>query len=411
MSHAVTVVVDGGPQQVDGRDVAQAVGLSGPIQADDPRWRLAAERYVEAHPRPAGGLAIAQRLALLRVLAAGPARTATLLAAMRQAGWVAASDLENRLRDLRGGGKRGAGRTVTLEVVSSGDLHRLATPFALLDETQRSALGLAKSLLMPQARQPLVAEALQALDGLLPAVGPHTDVETVTSVVPIEEFRLFEAAREARTPVRVAYYSMKSAAEKRYLLVPVEYVPVGPALKAVCVVVDKDGRRQHEWQFAVDRIRRVEATGLEPLDAADLELRRATLHLEVTDPLYRIMWDRNQYGIRDAEAVERYEDQTSGDYELRWEVRGTFPVALGWDVMEQMCAWAGSVMVHEPLWLVNAVARRLRAGIRALETAEFELVKPEPDRVIDGLREAIYGEEPEGPPPLPGPRKLEPPGP
>src|SRR5690606_40473468 len=84
------------------------------------------------------------------------------------------------------------------------------------------------------------------------------------------------------------------------------------------------------------------------------------------------------------------------------------PEALAWDVMEQLCAWAGQAQVHEPLWLVNAVVRRLRAGLRAMdEGAAFELVKPETRRECRDLGEAIRVDAPL---PAPrGPRKLGPP--
>lgn len=172
-------------------------------------------------------------------------------------------------------------------------------------------------------------------------------------------------------------------------------------MKAVCIDVDAAGEPGRDRQFALDRIRAVAATDLAPLPEDRIALRRETLHIEVTDPLYRIMRDRNQFNIGSAEAV-----QTDID---RWQVRGEFPVALGWDVMEQMCAWAGSVVVHGPLWLANAVTRRLRAGLRAMEDAQMELVKPDPDRVFTDLEHAIYDDAPDQPSAPTRPRKLSPP--
>lgn len=384
-------------ERVDWRDVAAATGMRGTPDPHDAGWQRAAEDYVDANPRPAGFAADAQRLQILRVLAAGPATTAELLAAMRVVGWVGASDLENRLRDLRG--KRGGGRTVALRIEVDGDVHRLLDPLPALTEAQLRAVGFVKSVVATQPG-PLAAQGLQALDGVLPGVGAHGERPPAgAKPMSAEAMHRFEAARVGRHPVDVTYYSMNSAREKTYRLVPVEYVPVGPALKAVCIEVDAAGRPGAERQFALDRIRSVAATELPALAPEDIVLRREVLDIEVTDPLYRIMRDRDQYGIA-----------ASGGEQLdvdRWRVRGEFPVVLGWDVMEQMSAWAGSVIVHEPLWLVNAVMRRLRAGLRAMEDGEMELVKPDPDRPFASLQEAITSDAPAEALPA-GPRKLAP---
>src|SRR3712207_7984412 len=45
----------------------------------------------------------------------------------------------------------------------------------------------------------------------------------------------------------------------------------------------------------------------------------------------------------------RNADSRQDPHDDSWTVRGSFPVALAWDVMEQLCAWAGSSQVHEPL--------------------------------------------------------------
>ncbi|HUG83032.1 MAG TPA: hypothetical protein VMM13_00625, partial [Euzebya sp.] len=50
----------------------------------------------------------------------------------------------------------------------------------------------------------------------------------------------------------------------------------------------------------------------------------------------------------------------------------------------------------------------LRAGLRAMEAAEMELVKPDPDRAFSSLEEAIYDDGPAQTPP-PVPRKIPPP--
>jgi predicted DNA-binding transcriptional regulator YafY len=401
MRHELTVMRDGTPSKVDGRDVAGALGLTGTPAADDPDWQQAAETYVDRHPRPEGRIADAQRLQLLRTLAAGPATTTQLLAAMREVGWVGSSDLENRLRDLRGGGKRAAGRQVTVEVITNGDVHSLAGPLPALTQGQLRALGFVKSVVAQQPT-PLAAQGLHALEGMLPGVGMHTGQRvTPTMTLSADDMHRFEDARVSRTPVVVTYFSMNSGREATYRLVPVEYVPVGPAMKAVCIDVDDAGLPGAERQFALDRIRAVVPTGMPALEPEQTELWRETLHIEVTDPLYRIMAARNQFDIGSAAA-----EQVDLD---RWQVVGQFPVALGWDVMEQMCAWAGSVIVHRPLWLVNAVTRRLRAGLRAMEEAQMELVKPDPGRVFADLEEAVYDDSPTPPPPS-GARKLPRPG-
>ncbi|HUG84357.1 MAG TPA: hypothetical protein VMM13_07315, partial [Euzebya sp.] len=368
---------DGAALVVDGRDVAQAMGMAGEPDPANPTWRAAAEAYVDTHPRPPGRIADAQRLQMLRLLSAGPTTTARLLAGMREVGWVGGSDLENRLRDLRGGGQRGAGRAVTVVIRTDGDVYSLAEPLPALTASQRRALGFVKSVVAQQST-PLAAQGLQALDGMLPGIGMHSGQPNAPAMtLTAEDMHRFEGARVTRTPIDVGYFSMNSGRQSTYRLVPVEYVPVGPAMKAVCIDVGPDGRPGKDRQFALDRIRSVAATHLAPLREEQIALRRETLHIEVTDPLYRIMLARNQFDIASARAV-----QTDLD---RWQVRGEFHVALGWDVMEQMCAWAGSVMIHEPLWLANAVTRRLRAGLRAMEAAEMELVKPDPDRAFSSL--------------------------
>ena len=405
MGHAIRIVRDGQALVVDGRDVAGWRGRAaagGAYGGGD--WQVHAEDYVEAHPR-GGRFADTQRLALLQRLAAGPATTAELLTALRRAGWVAASDLENRVRDLRGGGQRGAGRTVALAIERDGDVWRLLEPLPALDAPSRRALGFAKAL-VAQHGTPLGATAVQALDGLLPGLAPVTGERTTATMrAKAEHLHAFEHARQERRPVRITYWSITSEANHTYLLVPVEYVPTGPALKAVCVVVRSDGTKVAERQFALDRLVAVERTAMKPLAPEALALERSHLHLEVTGTLRRILLDRNQFGVRDAEAREVDEDV--------WEVRGSFPTVLGWDVMEQVCAWAGSAVVREPLWLVAAVVRRLRAGLEAMETGRLRLVAPDHARSYASLAEALYAglDDDDVVPTIPaGPTKLAPPG-
>jgi hypothetical protein len=114
------------------------------------------------------------------------------------------------------------------------------------------------------------------------------------------------------------------------------------------------------------------------------------------------MRDRNLFGIAaDAQAEQDPSDDS-------WRVTGSFPEALAWDVMEQLCAWAGSAQVWRPYWLVNAVVRRLTAGLQVMVAGEpFRLVKPEPQRSF-----ATHGEAVATLTPLPepdGPIKLLPP--
>lgn len=83
---------------VDGRDVAAWSGTGLRPDARDHAWAEGAAAYVDANPRAASeGIAGAQRLAILRRLAAGPATTVQLLAAMRTVGWVGANDLDMAL--------------------------------------------------------------------------------------------------------------------------------------------------------------------------------------------------------------------------------------------------------------------------------------------------------------------------
>ena len=384
---------------LDGRDVGAWAGRvwTGTV---DPDWIVAGERYVEAHPR-SGRTPDAQRLALLRRLAAGPARRDELLGALRTAGYVGATDLENRLRELRAGDSRAAGRT-GLALVADGDHVALATSFPALDDPDRRALGFAK-VMVGRLDGPMAQRAASALDRLLPDVAAATSAGVVSYPASPADLERFHAALEARRPVRIRYVSLnRGGVEGTYSVVPVEYVTLGSTVKAICVDVDREGTVGSEWQLALDRLTRVEdlPDWRAPRRSA-LRLQRATIVLHVTDPLYRVMRDRNLFGIAgDATATQDEQDDS-------WRVTGSFPVALAWDVMEQLCAWAGNAQVREPLWLVNAVVRRLAAGLRVMqEGADFEVVKPEPARVF-----ASHGEAVSAAAALPrpeGPRKLAP---
>jgi hypothetical protein len=392
---------------VDARDVAAWHGSTWTPESDPDDWAEVADAYVAAHPRSASqGVGAGQRLVLLRRLAAGPASTAELLAALRRVGWVGASDLENRLRDVRARDARAGGGQVGLDVVAEEGQHRLVEPFPLLDDADRRALGFAKAM-VGGLDGPLAGAAAASLDHLLPGVaaGRGQRAHPQYRARP-QDYERFEEARVERRGVRVRYFSLNSGRTWTYLLVPVEYVTLGSTLKAICVAVDGDGRRteDRERQFAMDRLLGVERVEGQPRTRPrDLRLERSELVMDVTAALFAVLRQRNVFGLGDPrEAVEL-------GYEDTWRVRGEFPQALAWDVMEQLCAWAGQVQVREPLWLVNAVVRRLAAGLRVMEEgASFELVKPEPERVFADHGEAVRTRAPLPEPT--GPRKIAPPG-
>jgi hypothetical protein len=360
---------------------------------------------VDAHPRAdSQGVAGAQRLAILRRLAAGPATKPELLAAMRVAGWVGANDLENRLRDLRATDSRSGAALVGLDVQIQDGRYRLAEPFPTLGEPDLRALGFAKAM-VGQLHGPLAAGATAALEHLLPGVAPGRGSRAATAYrARAVDYERFEGAREERRAARVRYFSLNSGRVGHYLLVPVEYVTVGATVKAICVRVGDDGRRVEAFdrQFAMDRLLQVETLPEQPpTPKRDLKLRRSPIVLELSDALYNVSRQRDLFGLGSVEGVQN-------DYDESWRVTGRFPMALSWDVMEQLCAWSGQVQVHEPLWLVNAVVRRLRAGLRVMEEgAGFQLVKPEPERRFADHGEAVTIDEPLPEPT--GPRKLQPP--
>lgn len=413
MAKGIRVDVDGTPARVDARDVARwwaddATVDHGP--ASDERERAAA--YVRAHPRlrtgSAGtGVAAAQRLAVLRRLAAGPVTPEDLLRAMRAAGWVGASDLENRLRELRGGDGRGA-RSMPLPVVQSDGLLRLTEAFPALDASTTRALAFTKALL-GRLDGPLATQAVAALDAVFPGlVGAEDHRSTAAYRAGAAVLERFDEAMADRRCLRLRYFSLNSGRVGTYDMTPVRYVPLGPVLKAICVPVDADGRRAgDDRQLALDRL--IDAAPLpdHPRAGRDARtLQTADLRMEVAHGLYEVLRARNTFGIAESEAEEIDVDV--------WRVSGTFPTALSWDVLEQLCAWAGSVQVHEPLWLVHAVVERLRAGVAVTEAGEaFRLVKPDPRLAFSSLGDALTGGAPPliDAPPLGGPaRRLPPPG-
>ena len=384
---------------VDARDVAAWDGAIWQGTADS-QWRVRAERYVAAHPRTAR-TGDAQRLALLRRLAAGPATRAELLAAMRSAGYVGATDFENRMRDLRAGDSRAGGRT-GLQIDNEGDRWWLREPFAALSEADRRALGFAKAM-VDRVDGPMATRATAALERMLPGVTVAAEAAHTTKYpASPADLERFHDAMESRTPIRIRYFSLNRDAEGTYTVVPVQYVTLGATVKAICVVVDQYAKVERELQFALDRLTSVEALeGWRRPRAAALRLQRSPIVLHVTNELYRVMRDRNLFDIAGDVAAEQSAEDDS------WRVTGSFPVALAWDVMEQLCAWAGNAQVWEPYWLVNAVVRRLTAGLRVMsEGAAFEVVKPEPERVFDSHGAALAAEAPLPAPT--GPRKLAP---
>ena len=375
-----------GGKAVDARDLAAWADASGQPSGDDETWREEAGAYVAAHPRPDSGLGEAQRLALLRRLAAGPATTAELLAALRTVGWVGASDLENRLRELRGGG-RGAGRG-GLDLRSQAGRHWLDAPLPTLDDAQVRAIGFAKAMLA-QLDTPMAAAATRALGEVLPGLDATSPPGAAAPVARLAMLERFHSALEERRPVRLRYDSRNTRLKRVLEVVPLEYVSLGGVVKAVCVEVDGDGRRHGvDRQLVLERIIEVE-----PLpDRADPDpeacaLVRDELVVHVPADLATIIHERGMFGTSGAPPARLESDPDV------CEVTGTFPRALAWDVMEQLCAWAGSVQVREPLWLVNAVCRRLRAGLEEMETAAgFRLVKPDPTARFDSHAEAVAWE-------------------
>ena len=381
---------------LDGRDVAAWAGRHWTGDAD-PDWQLLGEQYLAAHPRSARP-SEAQRLAMLRRLAAGPATKTELLAALRTTGYVGAADLENRLRELKAGDTRAGGR-VGPTVVIDGVQVRLTGPFPALDDPDRRALGFAKSMIT-RLDGPLATRASAALDRLLPGVSASAAAAATTYPASPADLERFHAALEGSRPVRIRYFSLNRGVEGTYTVVPVEYVTVGTTVKAICVDVDEYATVGSERQFALDRLAQVEdLPGWRRPPREALALERARIVLHVTDALYRVMRDRNLFGIAtDVAATQDAEDES-------WRVTGSFPVALAWDVMEQVCAWAGSAQVWEPYWLVNAVVRRMAAGLRVMqEGAAFEVVKPEQQRAFASHGEAVAAEE--ALPPPTAPRKL-----
>ena len=385
---------------VDGRDVAAWAGRTW-TGATDGEWPVLGERYVAEHPR-AGRVGEGQRLALLRRLSAGPATRAELLAAMRRAGYVGANDFENRLRDLRAGDTRAAGRA-RLPLEDDGEHWWLTEPFAAIDDPDRRALGFARAM-VDRLDGPMAHRASVALQRLLPGVAGVAQKATASRYAASPaDFERFHEAMESGQPVRVRYYSLNSGRTRTYDLVPAEYVTLGATVKAVCLEVTRDGATAGpERQFALDRVHSVEALpGWPALPPETRQLERSDLVLEVSDVLYQVLRDRDLFGIGGAHAVQNAEDDS-------WRVTGSFPVALAWDVMEQLCAWAGNAQVWQPYWMVNAVVRRLDAGLRVMqEGAPFALVKPEVGRVFASHGEAVAAA---ALPDRDGPRKLEPRG-
>ena len=384
MAHELRV----GGIRVDARDVAAWFGIAWTGTADSD-WRVRGEQYVADHPRSAR-TGDAQRLALLRRLAAGPATRLELLAAMRgAAGYVGANDFENRLRDLRATDTRAEGRA-GIDIEDDGERWWLCEPFPSLEQPDRRALGFAKSM-VEQLDGPMALRASSALERMLPGVTGTAEQHSVSKypASPADLERFHEALAERR-PIRIRYYSLNRDAEGTYNVVPVQYVTVGATVKAICVVVDEYATIERELQFALDRL-----TSVDPLpdwrrpSAKALRLERSPIVLQVTSELYRVMRDRNLFDIAaDVTATQHAEDDS-------WRVTGSFPVALAWDVMEQLCAWAGNAQVLQPYWLVNAVIRRLNAGLRVMaEGAAFEVVKPEPQRPFSSLGEAVAAEHP-----------------
>lgn len=392
---AIWVEVGGQPRAVDARDVAQWAGR--PADARGPARRRGggagadpsvddedARGYVAAHPRPErtgrGGVAGAQRLAALRRLATGPASRDELRVALRAVGWLAADDLDNRLRELRELADVGAGP----QLAETDGRIGLVEPFPALEGNSQQALSFARAVLTGTPDL-MAGSALAVLDGLVPTLARRAD-DTAHPPASLARRRL-DAARDNQRPVRVRYWSVNSRVERTMEVLPVRYETSGAAVKALCVPVDADGARTgRDKQLALERIREVELlpgwADPQP-DAAGL--RRCAIRLQVTRELYDIMLERDLFGAQRG-AVREVEHDVL-------EVEGDFPEALAWDAMEQLCAWAGVAQPLEPWWLVRAVVERLRAGRSVLEAAApLHTVKPEVGRRFASLEEAVFEE-------------------
>ncbi|QBI19015.1 hypothetical protein ER308_05290 [Egibacter rhizosphaerae] len=378
-----TITTDLG--RVDGRDVATWAERRAPLDPADADTLELARAYVQAHPRSAQGTTQGQRLALLRRLAARPARTEDLLAALRTVGWVGADDLANRLRELRRteGARRGAG-AAGIALTEHGDVVALAEPFPALDEGQERALGFAKAV-TSQLDGTLATAATRSLDELLPDLPPqaHTGPPSPTDLASVERFH---AALTEQHAVTVRYRSLNSRRTTDLTVVPIAYHTHWGAVKALCIELGPSGERGRDLQLALERIHEVTPRPGIALPS-DLTLLEDQLGLVLSGDLLTIAQERDLFGLADASPEPLADDPDA------FIVSGTFPRALAWDVMEQICAWAGSVQVREPLWLVNAVCRRLRAGLREMELGSgFELIKPEPGRGFPSHGEAVNWE-------------------
>lgn len=371
--------LDGVRRGLDARDVGLWRGGTGPADEED------AHAYAAAHPRPTstsrGGTAGRQRLAALRLLAAAPATRDELRTAMRAAGWVAATDVDNRLRELRELAASGA----VPALHDDGERIALTEPFPTLGGDSHQALSFARSLLThtPDA---LAGTAAAALDGLVPTLTADTGHQSEPRVS-LARQRL-DAARADGHAVHVRFWSLNSGMERTTTVLPLRYATGGSAVKALCAPVDPDGHRvAGDIQLALDRLRAVEpVVGWPGPQPEASHLQRSPIRLLVTRVLHDVMIDRNLFDVQGRSVREVDHDVL--------EVDGTFPVALAWDVMEQLCAWAGVCQPHAPLWLVHAVVERLRAGLAVMELAEpFRTVKPDVARQFDSLADALQPDD------------------
>lgn len=389
---AARVQVDGREVQVDAADVRDWRGLppDAPLDADD------AQAYVAAHPHQAAQRAIAQRIALLRRLAAGPATRAELRRALREVGWVGSADLDNRLRELSGrGGRTPPGLRLGLRF--EGDEVRLDEPFPDLEEESRRALAFARALLV-DTPDPMAQRAVAVLDGMLPGLARRpTDPVPAPSPARVR----LDVARERTEAVAVRYRSVNRNQVRDLHVVPLGYATAGATVKALCAPIHEDGSRaRQDVQLALERVLEVRPLPAVEPDPEACALQRERIVLDVDAVLYQIMQERDLFDVAEASATEVDLDVV--------RVTGWFPVALAWDVMEQLCAWAGVAQAHEPLWLVRAVVERLRAGLEVVETAApFRVVKPSVGAEHGSLEEALHG-DPDAV--ADGPRKLAPPG-
>ncbi len=369
------VEVEGQRISVDVDDVLawRELAPSDPVEAR----RLAAEvaaDYVVHNPRPTpdaqGGVNVParQRMAMLRLLAAGPATKAELLATMRQAaGYVGGDDWRNRMDELRGRGQRGGGHTpLPIETGPDGaaETYRLTERFPALSPDATEALGVAKGTM--SALGGVGARARAALDGMLPDVAP-SPVEASRVDYPSDRvLGAFDAALRNATPVRMHYRRAQHGPKWYDAVVPRHYLTGDTAVGAYVVELDPTtGQRRRGFQIPLDRLVDVVPVDVVVADGA-LDDPEVPLVLQVTDALLGVLRQRRLFDI-DTRAAREVEvaDGTV------WEVEGRINPEIGWEALRPLLTFTGSVRIVEPAWLGHALA------VRCVEGLLTQLTQPE----------------------------------